>query len=98
MSNTDRWQRLGASQIRTNANWIKHHLTGLETGVTNLNCRQNYTTDAEAALEEAEDALVDALSRLRALQREYRAKPVYRKPVDHELRETCRLLSLDAAE
>lgn len=92
------WQRLALSQIQYGSNWMEQHLRGIEAAIRNLPNRPEFTSENELALENLEDVLTDMLSRVRSLQIEYRSKPIYTKPIDVDLREDMRLLSLDAAE
>lgn len=96
--NDKRMNSLALSQIEHNMRWLDTHLHGVSTGIRNLPHRPPFTSAIEADLEALENKLMDALSQVREVQAAYQEKPIYRKAPDVDLRETCRLLSLQAAE
>ena len=98
MNDNDRMHSLALSQIHHNMHWLDAHLHGMTTGIRNLSTRPPFTSSVEADLEALEDKLIDALSKVREVQAQYREKPIFVRTPDVDLREDCRLLSLDAAE
>lgn len=98
MTLDERMNDLARSQIEHNIRWMLSHLNGLSGGITNLPYRPPFTSTIEADLETLEDNLTHMLERVREVQARYREKPIFRKAPDVDLRETCRLLSLEAAE
>lgn len=62
--------------IESKAAWIARDGQGLADYVAMLPMRRNYETEAEAAIDDAEKALLDALKTVRASRAAYQAKPV----------------------
>lgn len=95
---SDRMNLLALSQIDHNMRWLDTHLHGIETGIRNLPNRPPFTSGIEAELEALEDKMMAALERVRDVQSAYQEKPVFIRAPDVDLREDCRMLSLQAAE
>jgi hypothetical protein len=62
--------------IESKAAWIARDGQGLADYVAMLAVRRNFETLAEAAMDDAEKALLEALKTVRAARKAYQAKPL----------------------
>lgn len=64
--------------IESKATWLQRDADLLSGFAHQLTTRRNFETRAEAAIDEAERHLIEALKKVRAARKVYNAKPVER--------------------